>query len=410
MKVFIGSSSESLPVAKLIMDMLYEEGIEPIPWWRDDVFAFGKTYIESLHDLLAKADAGVMIFSEDDKTYQRGEEYRSVRDNTLLEYGLFSGKLGRSNVAVIKHKKPKIPSDLWGMHPITLKGEADDVDFKERNGNQIRKWVKQIKEVGSKDIEKSIDKKFRSIFKKLKNDHPGLKDDLEILEQVTVSAFPDSQKIDYITDGLIHSITRIYLNGCNAIYALDVIGPNGWLSPSTFRYLAPQLKRYMRKNIAQNVWNLKVSQTIESAIHKSVSNAKRIGLIESYTKFDDPEDFEWSSGDAQMEYVRILLWEKEELLSPFAESVIAIHEAFHVPLFYIEKKKESGERDNDYILFNQKKKVLGLIGKKKNNYNTQEISKRLNGHFKKEFMNYLTDENILLAVDARQLIKEGHKF
>lgn len=411
MKIFIGSSSESIPIAKTVYNIisLFRNSnnlkIELIPWWRDDMFISGETYVESIFKIVKNVDCAIMIFSEDDIIISREKTNKAVRDNILFEFGLFSGALGRKNTQVIKYKNPKILSDLKGVNILTLEGNIGDQEFSVQNETKIENMVKSLVNIYNQNQENESKYLYNIFLTKIQKEKPYLKDiiDILILEKKSI--------IDYMDDSnLIDKITRTLLKGCNAIYALDAIGPAGWLNPSTFRYLAPQFKAYLKNNtVNDNKWDLKVSPNLEKIILRAIQNAQKKGLKESQTKFDNPFDFTWSSTkNVKLENIRILLWNKEELLTPFAGSIIAIHEAFHVPLFFIEKEKVSKERDNDYILFKKDENNFdGFYGQKADKYQTKAL--RENGNtttrLKNEFLNYLEYDEILFAIDARKLIK-----
>ena len=70
---------------------------------------------DALIDLSKNVDAAVFIFGEDDKIWFRGEGTMTVRDNVLLEYGLFSGKLSKVNTIFLCEGRPKLASDLEGI-------------------------------------------------------------------------------------------------------------------------------------------------------------------------------------------------------------------------------------------------------------------------------------------------------
>jgi len=143
MKIFIGSSTESKEYAQTIVDILAVDH-EVIPWWRGDVFETGKFYLESLHKIKDKVDAALMVFGEDDKVISRGKEQVAARDNVLLEYGLFSGVLGRENVAVVRIGDPKVPSDLLGLKCLEFKKGVNEHDHITRNKTKIKNWVAGI--------------------------------------------------------------------------------------------------------------------------------------------------------------------------------------------------------------------------------------------------------------------------
>jgi Predicted nucleotide-binding protein containing TIR-like domain len=121
--VFIGSSSEALDVAKAIGDAL-ECCAEPTVW-DEDVFEFGRGYLEELMCELEKHDFAVLVLSPDDKIETRGTTGVAPRDNVLFECGLFMGRLGRGRAFIVcdRKTKTKIPSDMAGVSLLTYDGE-----------------------------------------------------------------------------------------------------------------------------------------------------------------------------------------------------------------------------------------------------------------------------------------------
>lgn len=113
--VFIGSSTESLFIAEKIAGYLEKSGIKPLLWSK--AFIPGDILLPKLVDITKTVSGAIFVFNRDDKTWYRGEKTATVRDNVLFEYGLFSGSLSiKQTIAVcIKGKKPKIPSDLFGV-------------------------------------------------------------------------------------------------------------------------------------------------------------------------------------------------------------------------------------------------------------------------------------------------------
>ena len=114
-KVFLGSSTEGLDVAKAIQSNLLEE--YEVTLWKNDVFAIGETIIEALQNTLKDYDFGIFVFTPDDKVTYREGDYYIARDNVIFELGLFVGKLGFRNTFVVhpKNIKLKFPSDLTGV-------------------------------------------------------------------------------------------------------------------------------------------------------------------------------------------------------------------------------------------------------------------------------------------------------
>ena len=120
--VFIGSSSEGLEVARAIGEGL-ECCAEPI-LWDEDVFEFGRGYLEELVTELEKHDFAILVLSPDDILESRGDSQKSPRDNVLFECGLFMGRLGRERTFIVcdRSTKMKLPSDLAGISFITYDG------------------------------------------------------------------------------------------------------------------------------------------------------------------------------------------------------------------------------------------------------------------------------------------------
>jgi predicted nucleotide-binding protein len=113
--LFIGSSSEGLPIANKIQ-MLLENDVD-CEIWNQGTFSLGESYLESLENAVKSNDFGVFVFTPDDTIESRGEVKKIARDNVIFELGLFVGKLTRKK-AFIVHPKGKdihILSDFSGI-------------------------------------------------------------------------------------------------------------------------------------------------------------------------------------------------------------------------------------------------------------------------------------------------------
>lgn len=137
MRFFIGSSKEQLDIAKQVARWLEDWEHEPVLWSDHTVFPLGNFALESLIDISNKVDAAIFIFGADDKIWFRGESIMSVRDNVLLEYGLFIGKLSRKRVIFLCKGNPKIASDLTG---ITYADMSKPYNVE----SQLKQWVNDI--------------------------------------------------------------------------------------------------------------------------------------------------------------------------------------------------------------------------------------------------------------------------
>lgn len=115
--------------------------------WTQDIFKPSSYTLDDLEEALDAFDYGVFVFSPDDITKIRSEEFRAVRDNVLFELGLFIGRLGRENcffVAPLSDERFHLPTDLLGLSPLTYDPERTDNNLNAALGpacNQIRKAI-----------------------------------------------------------------------------------------------------------------------------------------------------------------------------------------------------------------------------------------------------------------------------
>lgn len=139
MKIFIGSSTEAQKDMEDLAVMLEDLDCEVITWKDSGVFIAGDYTLDNLLEISEKVDSAIFVFNGEDETWYRGEKLNSVRDNVLLEYGLFVGKKGRQNVTFMCKNSPKIASDLVGIK--YLNGEKPH-SLK----SDLRSWVDKVKE------------------------------------------------------------------------------------------------------------------------------------------------------------------------------------------------------------------------------------------------------------------------
>ena len=115
-RIFIGSSSEGLPVARKLQASLSEEFVVEI-WNQGTVFGLGTHTLEALEEAVQDYNYGVFVFTPDDELLSRGETKPVARDNVIFELGLFTGGLGRTRAFIVKPKGKSIslPTDLAGI-------------------------------------------------------------------------------------------------------------------------------------------------------------------------------------------------------------------------------------------------------------------------------------------------------
>ena len=113
--LFIGSSSEGLPVARALQAEL-DDICEPRVW-HQGVFGASETTIGALLKQAQGSDFAALILTPDDSATARGAKAAVARDNVIFELGLFFGALGARRVFIIRPRDQslKLPSDLAGV-------------------------------------------------------------------------------------------------------------------------------------------------------------------------------------------------------------------------------------------------------------------------------------------------------
>ncbi len=114
-RVFVGSSTEGKPFAEAVIELIKEGGLSPLAWF--DFFRDSRPPLQELEHLTLRADAAILIATEDDRAIIRGKNWRQMRDNVLFEYGLFAGTIGRAKCGLILPDSNdfRIPSDFLGV-------------------------------------------------------------------------------------------------------------------------------------------------------------------------------------------------------------------------------------------------------------------------------------------------------
>lgn len=114
--IFIASSSEALSVAEAVHIKLEGE-FRPKLW--ENAFDLSSITITTLINKTKETDYAVFVFHPDDKALIREKEYSSVRDNVVLELGMFIGSLGLDKCFILVPKSSeatfRLPTDLAGV-------------------------------------------------------------------------------------------------------------------------------------------------------------------------------------------------------------------------------------------------------------------------------------------------------
>ncbi len=147
-KLFIGSSSEGLEVARALQAEL--GGIVETGIWSQGVFEPGQNYLEDLFKFSTTYDFAVMVLRADDWERSREKEQIVPRDNVLFEVGLFMGSIGRRRTFLLydMSSMPKLPSDLAGITTLTFEERDETSALRASLGPAAQSIGDKVKELG----------------------------------------------------------------------------------------------------------------------------------------------------------------------------------------------------------------------------------------------------------------------
>lgn len=114
-RVFIGSSTEGLEIARAVQAALYYDA-EPILWCQG-VFGLSGGTLETLVAECGNFDFAVFVLTADDLVRKQKQRGNAPRDNVLFELGLFMGHIGRERTFFIHCRTDDLllPTDLAGV-------------------------------------------------------------------------------------------------------------------------------------------------------------------------------------------------------------------------------------------------------------------------------------------------------
>lgn len=126
LQVFIGSSTEGLKIARTLQAELEAATDCVVKRWDTDTFAPGSITLDELIARANSVDFAILVATGEDTVTSRGTQSAAVRDNIILEFGLFLGALGRERVYLLSVGDAKLPSDLQGLTRLIYRHRPDD--------------------------------------------------------------------------------------------------------------------------------------------------------------------------------------------------------------------------------------------------------------------------------------------
>lgn len=126
-RLFIGSSTENLDVARTIQETLQYDLEGTV--WTQDVFRPTRYTLPELIESMRTHDFAVFVTTPNDALTLRGKAVAAVRDNVIFEIGLFIG-LKRPEACFLLTSRSSadahLPSDLAGLAPILYPNDRSD--------------------------------------------------------------------------------------------------------------------------------------------------------------------------------------------------------------------------------------------------------------------------------------------
>ena len=115
-KVFIGSSSESIPLLNVVNDCLASVS-DTMTWTDENAFALNQGTLDSLLKQAKLSDFAILIATKDDVVAlpARGLSKQIARDNIIFEFGLFLGALSLHRAFLLAEEGIDLPTDLNGV-------------------------------------------------------------------------------------------------------------------------------------------------------------------------------------------------------------------------------------------------------------------------------------------------------
>jgi hypothetical protein len=145
-RIFVGSSSEKIGIARQLCDFLsQQEGTEGVLW--DTQFTPGYLTFEALEDMMHCCCAAVFVATPDDDSTIRDRHVKTPRSNILLEFGLVAGRMGRHSIALCRFHPAELPTDLKGLTVIEMDptpGAAGSSPFCARALDELRNWSSRL--------------------------------------------------------------------------------------------------------------------------------------------------------------------------------------------------------------------------------------------------------------------------
>lgn len=271
-QIFIASSVEGLEVAYAVQELL--ENNAECTVWDQGVYEPSSYTMPELIERLNITDYGIFVFSIDDTAKIRGEEEGVVRDNVILELGLFMGAIGQKNCFIIipsSCKKIHLPTDLAGMTMLKYNDKRNDGNVVAALGPAVQRIRNVIKT--------------RDLAKKRIPDNV-----VEQISAIGLSAFYSSREDYSKYRGEASSIDKYIDRAKQSIYMVSITLATGISVDDICKVFEQKLKRDKEFKITVsllNPHNDELYKAIMSLFNKSSKALQNdtIGTLNTLVKF-----------------------------------------------------------------------------------------------------------------------------
>src|SRR3954470_22993560 len=97
-RILVGSSTEGLPLARLVTAVIADAGLTPQLW--TDAFPPGPTLLDELERFAAEFHGAILVMTPDTQVHRHGASAPAPAANVIFEYAYLSARLTRRRVAV----------------------------------------------------------------------------------------------------------------------------------------------------------------------------------------------------------------------------------------------------------------------------------------------------------------------
>lgn len=174
---FIGSSNQSVQYARNIKYIIEGLGHTAVVWDESSRFIPATYTLVDLEKASRDFDAAIFVYGEDDILETKDGLKKVVRDNVILETGLFAGRLGHERILICTSGNPKIPTDLLGLTHVPI----EDIQFfKEK----LSIWISAIQ-----NTVPSIYKECNIMPRRIADNNPPLSERWKFAKEIWIVNF-----------------------------------------------------------------------------------------------------------------------------------------------------------------------------------------------------------------------------